>query len=150
VAVHNRRPRKRCVRSTSAAKTMLGVQERALSRRTIHFTSYELCWECVEGTCCECRLNEGHWDAVRSKIPKTVSNGDWSRIVQEYRMLDLSFSKDKLQALAGISRRYALRHGLQFTAELWRETLERDFLWRRLQFSPSRPRPDPVLAPTWS
>jgi hypothetical protein len=59
-------------------------------------------------------------------------------------MLDLSISKDKLQALAGVSRRYALRHGLQFAAGLWRETLERDFLWRRLQFSPSRLRPDLV------
>lgn len=125
-------------------------QERALSKRIIHFTPYELCWECVERTCCECRLNEGQWDALRSQVPRTVANESWDSIVQEYSMLDLSFDKDKLQALAGVSRRYALQHGLHFAAGLWRERLDRDFVWRRLQFSPSRPRPDPVIAPTWS
>lgn len=125
-------------------------QERALSKRIIHFTQFEVSWECVERTCCECRLNEGHWIAARLRAPRTVFQTSWERIVEEYSLLELSFEKDKLQALAGISRRLAEHTGWLFMAGLWREGLETGFLWRRLKYSPTRARPAVSVAPTWS
>ena len=125
-------------------------QERALSRRIIHVTQAELSWECVETTRCECRLNEGHWNATRLRVPRNIFATSWERMVEEYSILELTFERDKLQALAGLARRVAARDRWRYAAGLWWEQLDAGFLWRRLKHAAARPRPKVLVAPTWS
>ncbi|CAJ2513530.1 Uu.00g016490.m01.CDS01 [Anthostomella pinea] len=140
-------------------------QERALSKRTIHFTRTELVWGCVQDTWCECRSTyplrpDQRADPstrtaaiVPSHHPQDAAETSWDKIVARYTQMDLSFAEDRLPALGAMARRYAKYHSLNYVAGLWRETLARDLSsWRLNRHGGTvvRPRPRPLPAPTWS
>lgn len=107
-------------------------QERALSRRILHWTSYEVAWECNAFTATErqpsfCNWPESRWDEIRDvvrrlgsqprdqTIPDHVSKAreekpgagvnydQWYRLVEKYAERILTKSKDKLPAISGLA-----------------------------------------------
>jgi hypothetical protein len=103
-------------------------QERLLSRRVLHFTDYELVWECREALSCECRIDEGLWSAVKSHN-QHLSGMDWTDIVTEYRTKKLSKESDWLPALSGIARRFGATRKWTYLAGLWLEDLPNQLGW---------------------
>ncbi|KAF5494601.1 hypothetical protein CGCS363_v009093 [Colletotrichum siamense] len=71
----------------------------------------------------------------------------WRQAVKQYAQLNLTFSKDRFPALAGIAKMWNPQYQDQYFAGLWRDSIHLDLLW--LVYKPGR-RPDEWRAPTWS
>ncbi|KAF1812032.1 HET-domain-containing protein [Eremomyces bilateralis CBS 781.70] len=101
------------------------VQERFLSRRSIHFARQQVFWECFHTYACE-------------------------DIVKLFTACALTYQKDKLPAVAGIAYSLASdgRHG-SYLAGLWTEGFFSDLL-RRPHFQYKIQRQEVYRAPTWS
>jgi len=103
-------------------------QERLCSRRLLHFTDYELVWECKEALSCECRIDERQWSDVKSRGQR-VFGMDWKDIVTEYRAKKLTDERDWLPALSGIARRFGSTHNWTYLSGLWLEQLPEQLDW---------------------
>jgi len=69
----------------------------------------------------------------------------WQRIVEMYTSCDLTFRKDKLVALSGISRQFHALVGSDYAAGLWRDHLPHELLWNTTNGF----RPEGYVAPSW-
>ncbi|EXJ68704.1 uncharacterized protein A1O5_08498 [Cladophialophora psammophila CBS 110553] len=119
-------------------------QERFLSQRVVHFTRNELIWECNTITACECGvLGDG-----RANSPKKSFRLDsWTTVVNKYTELRLTKAKDRLPALSGIAKTFALKGG-NYHAGLWETDLPHNLCWYARQ--PSSKRPKDSGYPSWS
>jgi hypothetical protein len=109
------------------------LQERVLSPRVLHFGPMEMFWECFGGMRCECSETDvmghrrsyfqarSHHGAKRCYAallehstpgnPHRVANASsgserislWSKLVEEYSRLRLTYQRDRLPALLGIA-----------------------------------------------
>lgn len=110
------------------------LQERLLASRTLHFTAYELVWECRRNLLCECgtihrdfcgedwRGPKIAYDRAMAQVlaqstittngvegrplSKTLS-ATWARIVHGYSSRRLTHASDKLPAISGIATKFA-------------------------------------------
>ncbi|KLP22897.1 tol protein [Fusarium fujikuroi] len=85
------------------------LQERCLSRRLIYYTKNKLSWSCFTQTGEEEGGDPQEADRI-PLIPLRRESDDslfniWQRIVSDYQDCQLTFSKDRLAAVAGISAR---------------------------------------------
>ena len=133
-------------------------QERLLSPRVLHFSRHELMWECMEEAACECSFLD---HIERRKTIKTAHNeaislnGEvrrdlgirWRDLVGRYSGLNMTYQKDKLQALSGVARQMNRSMQDAYIAGLWLSTIIEDMLW---EASSQRARPSPWRAPSWS
>lgn len=140
------------------------MQERLLATRIIHFTQSELIWECRTNTTTESypiqipsALRPFHdrrnhfW---RSDF--TQDDAAWATLVADYSKCELTFSKDKLVALAGLVS--ALKTAGLARGRYWAGMWEADFpyclLWTRGAVDRAKwsgaARPETYRAPSWS
>jgi hypothetical protein len=136
-------------------------QERLLARRVVHFTAFELVWECKEDRWCGCggALNDntpsGKINNMSSAFKSCISNPADEKIRPMWRECVTSFSKrnltvptDRLTAISGVARLLREPDHDKFLEGLWKDTLPSDLLWYCEQSSElSRKRP---LTPSWS
>jgi hypothetical protein len=147
-------------------------QERILSPRVLHFADQELVWECTQGLICECSQS---MNILLSTLPGKLSyhqmlnkgeptskllRNRWRDKIEEYSNLNLTFSNDRLPALAGLAQQmHQLRQKqstIRYLAGLWSDSLIGDMLWltcegksRYIRLKP-RSRPKELIAPSWS
>jgi hypothetical protein len=112
------------------------LQEEYLSERILRFTEYELVWQCRVIEECEC---DAH-DVPRRTSISTGQSLDkleelWPEIVFEYSKRRLTFSCDKLPALAGIAAVVHRNTGHQYVAGLWMNTILKEMCWRTCAIS---------------
>ncbi|KAK1676344.1 hypothetical protein BDP55DRAFT_550998 [Colletotrichum godetiae] len=117
------------------------LQERALSQRTLHFTSNQTYWECGEGIRCETFTKTTNRKAAflgDSNFPHSVESFKQGRQLQHYHdlyerysSLSLTYSTDKPRAIAGLEKR--LMTALKSTGGygIFQSNLHRDLLWQR-------------------
>jgi hypothetical protein len=154
-------------------------QERLLSPRAINFHSAELTWDCggSGGFCFDCEC--GHLktqsfaledfnvlDKERfvgesaSAVTKEEALITWLDIVVHFSKLRLTFTQDRLPAIAGIAKRAANIIQSGYLAGLWEADIARGLVWRA-DYAPEEghyleniadvgTRADPYRAPTWS
>ena len=157
------------------------LQERLLSPRTIHFSSKQIFWECGQHTACESyprgipsqikNPRTKAWrlfDSVLSGSQPTLlpevhrehsklhlAHEQWKHAVEWYMECRISYSKDKLSAIAGIAHTVAGITCERYLAGLWEnEDLAIQLLWhvlsrRQADNSPSQ-RSELYRAPSWS
>ena len=133
-------------------------QELQLSRRSVHFLRSEVQWECLEATRCECHPETQ--STAKTLLTYECGNIDLRKapwmldVVKLYTNRTLSFSKDKLPALAGLARKFeSMNPELgTYCAGLWERTLKTDICWEvaRSIDGVFKKRPAPWRAPTWS
>lgn len=140
-------------------------QEVLLSPRTLYFLAKEIMWRCREYTVCQCARYDFDeisnerlgFKVIRGKIGKTyysergcqqLTSGNWASIVKQYSAKDLTYSGDRLPALAGIAEEYGNLSGWTYICGLWQEDLRETFGWTRGSFNLAL-RPDSRV-PTWS
>ncbi|KAF2452060.1 HET-domain-containing protein [Karstenula rhodostoma CBS 690.94] len=138
-------------------------QEMRLSRRVLHFCSQEVIWECQNARRSESGCSDKPLGSKDTQTYKTTMYGAvpysklaedprklWYRTVQDYSRLQLTFEKDKMPALAALTRDMeTLRADDRFLAGLWEKTLLLDLLWM-VWPSPKTGRLATWRAPTWS
>lgn len=103
-------------------------QERLLSPRVIHFSHNELIWECMGHGGCQC----GGFD-VRTKAKLSAWNhqSSWHAAVELYTSLNLTFEKDRPNALHGFTNFYAKQIAVSAQDEYFggrRKTMALDML----------------------
>jgi Heterokaryon incompatibility protein (HET) len=109
-------------------------QERLLAPRTVHFHSSEMIWECRTEALCECDgLDNMSKDlGVKWTVPQTLASPPatysptpadqqnilvlWQVIIVDYMKLTLTYSRDRLAALAGLAQQMQAYSGLQYCA----------------------------------
>jgi Heterokaryon incompatibility protein (HET) len=120
------------------------VQERILSPRVLHFSKYEMAWECDTHTSCECTVLPRK--PVGREFRKTLLNtlpdssratDTWNEIVSRYSATKLTFESDRLIAIAGLASRPAISWGRIYIAGLWKEDLLYQLLWCTMDGTPS-------------
>lgn len=151
------------VEPTSLMKRGWTLQECILPERVLHFTGWEMVWECSARHFCEC----GHVTAFEKhpgtamlktrlgRYPLMADNSKgWADLVQEYTQRELSVRTDKLVALSGLA--LSLENANTplksiYLAGLIRTHLARQLLWYvDDSIILACPRPSPYRAPTWS
>jgi Heterokaryon incompatibility protein (HET) len=138
------------------------LEEKLLSRRILIFGEYSLRWQCQSES--ETIIGELFDSDLggSDRLPAMLSSKDnasvdrfelreiqraWAYILSEYGQRELTHTKDKLIALAGIAEEFQRFWGDKYLAGLWQRTLSRDLLWQI--FKPS-PRLKEYRAPSWS
>jgi len=139
-------------------------QERLLPPRMVHFTLYELLFECREGFWCGCGIykSPGH-NQVTPKFTynQMLLDGDsdnleiWHEMVSEYSHLGLTHPQDKLPAISGIAKQLKSNSASsqelgEYLAGLWEANIEYDLLWYSADRVRLFKRPQPRSAPSWS
>ena len=142
------------------------LQERLLSWRTIHFATEQVIWDCDTTTACESfphgvpiwRPSWHDGSAIfRQKGLSLLSEEDidkgikqWSDIVSAYTRTNITYEKDRLIAIAGVTEHMESVLGVQYCAGLWRKYLEIHLAWKPEQEAPL-PSPAAVRrVPSWS
>jgi hypothetical protein len=149
-------------------------QERFLSRRVVHFTKWELWWECQTISTCECNYfafetkprPQGHVpmevrnrNQLRGRRMDSTNDEDpdsadpWHLCVRAYLPLSLTFEKDIFPAVSGLANRVQQHYkpGLSYYAGLWLSPERNDLnelLWINEGFPEARVKR--WRAPTWS
>ncbi|KAI3393859.1 hypothetical protein diail_3534 [Diaporthe ilicicola] len=119
------------------------LQERALCRRTIYFTSKQIYWECGKGVICETLaqlrnsqsrfLGDSNFPSFSLQFYEDESVHLVQQLYADYSALKFTAAKDRCRAIAGLQRRIArafesaATHGV-----LWRWP-GRTLLWRAAQ-----------------
>lgn len=120
------------------------LQERELSKRSIHFGRNQLLWECKQ-TKGSAQLP---WLEMKKKRGLTYPEG-WLQLTEDYSRRDLTKSMDKLPALAGIAEVYQRQHrGAQYLAGLWSDQFPAALMWHSV--NPLARRHEAYRAPSWS
>ncbi|KAH8680098.1 heterokaryon incompatibility protein-domain-containing protein [Tricladium varicosporioides] len=117
------------------------LQERALSRRTIHFTEKQTYWECSEGIHCESLMKMTNMKAhflSDSNFPDSVSiRGIENRallfkfLFERYSRLALTNPTDKSIAISGLQSRLARAFETEGSYGIFQCYLHRSILWQR-------------------
>ncbi|KAH5186725.1 hypothetical protein HBI60_145670 [Parastagonospora nodorum] len=141
-------------------------QERLLSPRVIHFTDYQLVWECRSVQQSETGdfnddwtkpdLSRGFDFSMRERIkypfkyPHTETGNTWQFVVSQYSQLQLTHASDRLPAIAAIVQRtMRARKDDLYIAGMWTSSLLVDSAWYRIHNEEDLERPD-YTQPTWS
>lgn len=145
-------------------------QERILSPRVLHFLPNELLWECRCRVECECReIDSASSDLFMLSSPKLLLHHDfrptdtendcaqckvgqmWQRFLKDYLELELTFPKDKLTAISGLTRQIQQTRRDRYLAGLWESDMPDALFWLAPLVNSSVPRPQvDHPPPTWS
>lgn len=135
-------------------------QESLLPDRVLHFAIDHLSWSCTTDAFCECMYGTMETDTRRYRsllsggfeqgriIDRATMKEDWQNIVEEYTRRRLTFTSDRLAALAGLAAHvHAANPNTEYLAGLWSDTLAQSLLWHPNE---EAERVQPYIAPTWS
>jgi hypothetical protein len=133
------------------------LQERMLSPRILHFSEYEMAWEC--DTCCRCECTVSNRKPMarsfRTIFGDTRSSTDevptaWFELIRQYSTLNLTCESDRFPAVAGLASRAAKIFNKTYLAGLWKETLPYCLLWHVKRYSSSTRLKEYVLSWSWA
>ncbi|CAG8979562.1 hypothetical protein HYALB_00011916 [Hymenoscyphus albidus] len=120
------------------------MQERFLSRRTIHFGANQMYWECGEGVYCEnlTRLKSNVRTNKEFKLdpqfPKLLFNSGYSAtlaflssFLEDYSNRHLTKPTDRVRALSGLTARIEQALSCEENFSIFELYLHRNLLWER-------------------
>lgn len=172
--IHNKTPSfDQQVRQTTLASRAWCLQEKQLARRTLHFGSYQVIFECKERYQYETqrpsdKLGEGrldiqmlYWmlvgfrgrnDVALKQLVGAILTRTWLKIVEDYTKRDLTFESDKLPALQGLAQYVVDLTRDEYLFGLWKSSLDLGLLWRTVPYENIEERRGRVVgrAPSWS
>ncbi|CAE7208472.1 hypothetical protein P3342_011048 [Pyrenophora teres f. teres] len=150
------------------------LQEYFLAERILHCTNSEMAWECSSHTSCECstesepdygfRIGAQEFKKLICWKPDSMQQRSylvnkihdmWRDVVEEFTHRSLTFSDDKLPAIAGLASAVSQAFpGILSTTDyifgLWRKDLISHLLWCRINDGTSTERLSQNKAPSWS
>ncbi|KAH7031016.1 heterokaryon incompatibility protein-domain-containing protein [Microdochium trichocladiopsis] len=149
-----------CVSNSALNERGWVMQERALSKRVVHFTEHGIFWECgglkahnIYGGLGQqvdqgrCRHKESMISVARSKRTRHLCPVEWFHFVKQYSYAKFTNPQDRLMALSSVARAVQPVIGAEYLAGLWANDLIRGLEWHC--FKPE-PKPRTYAAPTWS
>jgi hypothetical protein len=160
------------IRRSILATRAWTLQEKQLARRTLHFASDQVSFECKESIEFETQrpsekvgpeavsFQSLYWSllafrgnpmASKLLLPSLVMQ-NWCSVVEDYTTRKLTVESDKLPALEGLANYIAELTADQYCFGLWRASLDREMMWRTAPYTDVNERRGRVRgrAPTWS
>lgn len=141
------------------SKGVWSFQDRALSRRTVHFASDQIYLESMRRFMSEDGYIENHrYHSTANNLPEGTEHylvralddklpySRWCAIVYEYGRRKAGKSSDKLLAISNVARRYAALSEDKYIAGHWKKPLLESLAWYAMSCSPS----NYPNAPSWS
>lgn len=145
-------------------------QEILLSKRVVHFGAKEVLWQCGSNIQQQGTIVPQHVIVQSAPLPRTLRSNDypgldtnfvnplaqlWHVLVSDYGQRELTFSEDRLPAIAALARYVSgLRQNDAYMAGLWYHTLLYDLTWCTRQLHDGHRDPEerqsPYNIPTWS
>ncbi|KAL7948003.1 heterokaryon incompatibility domain-containing protein [Trichoderma barbatum] len=149
------------------------LQERILSPRVLHFTRYQIFWECNSVLASDIRpegepidpnpTSSGDMRGILSasytaSLPDDTMKALWFDVVRQYSATSLSFSGDRLLAVSALAERFSIvgsQSPNKYVAGIWKPHLPLALLWRRIPSTETSSIPQQIMvqeriAPTWS
>lgn len=136
------------------------LQERILSPRALVFDSSTISWICLSHTYSETDLQPTqrlHMSLLLKESKNFFQkNGQdpvfsWAALVTQYSQRKLSFTSDKLIAIAAIAEEFGAAQQWDYVAGLWRQGIQTMAAWfYDDSIGNRRPGPDDYRAPSWS
>lgn len=138
------------------------MQERVLSRRTIHFTANQTYWECGEGVYCEnlTRLESPYrkrFFILDPDFPKRLFESGYQRTIEFIHFLFEDYSKrgltektDRCIATSGLETRIAGALQCQSKYGIFEKYLHRNLLWQASDSKMERIEYKTRHVPSWS
>jgi hypothetical protein len=131
------------------------IQERYLSRRTLHFTETQVFWECDQRTTFEFDYNgwlnyEQKWCSYEFHLERRpLTRSSWDEILHRYSAAHLTKPSDRLVAIAGLAKSIQDVTHEDYIAGMWRGQLEdpSHLLWEAFGDNIRDPE---LTAPSWS
>jgi hypothetical protein len=136
------------------------MQERALSRRVIHFTEQGIFWECCMQKSSDrhgdfdagndhgaCRHKESLLNVSRARQTRHLCPVEWFHFIKQYSWAKFTNPHDRLIALSSVARAVEPIIRSDYLAGIWRNDLIRGLQWHC--FDPET-RPRIANVPTWS
>ncbi|KAK7523485.1 heterokaryon incompatibility protein-domain-containing protein [Phyllosticta citriasiana] len=126
------------------------LQERLLSRRTIHYNARQMCFECDHGIVGEDGSgSKSRYCDLRNPEPSSPLSDFflWNSIVRAFGRRKLSEETDRLPAMSGLASKFQARFRAQYVAGLWSHELIRGLAWQSLQGAKA---PSQYTGPSWS
>lgn len=116
------------------------VQERLLSRRTVHFGQSQVAWECQESRACETFPDTlpsnvmGGADDISLRTlfhhyRSTLASMAWPRIAEDFASRRLTKEADKCVAISGIAEEIHDSIGDRYIAGMWQSCLVPQMCW---------------------
>lgn len=124
------------------------LQEKELSRRSIHFGKDQLLWECREMKV----TAQLPWEERKQERDLIYKKG-WYDLVEDYTLRSITQASDKLPALSGLAKCHH-EDNVQYLAGIWSSQLPGALLWRSVDRNATRllkaEKNDTYIAPSWS
>jgi hypothetical protein len=150
------------VKNSPLSRRAWVCQERLLSPRILHFGVDEIFWECSSGRASETfPRGEPAVDTTGSGANEVLVRAQtgvsddkntlnsWLDVVETFARCDLTYTSDKLYAIAGLAQHFQSKFGgVDYMAGLWRMGLERQLLWR-VEGTGVTKRSKTYRAPSW-
>ncbi|KAK7961231.1 hypothetical protein PG988_012445 [Apiospora saccharicola] len=128
------------------------LQERYISRRTVHFSRSQVLFENDGKVFTQDRCKHiwfRHYNPASG-----VDHVNWYSLVEQYSARKLTMESDKLPALAGLAAYFAAHfpegHDSAYLAGLWRENMLAGLCWERNPERTQGTSPQSYRAPSWS
>jgi hypothetical protein len=149
-------------------KRAWAYQERFLAPRVLHFGRDQIYWECLScdfaSECFPRGRNAAHLDSLGESLgpftfdPSLDLNQQWGDIINHYSARNLTYHKDKLDAIAGLAKHLSdANRGacINYVAGFFETQLPVGLLWKRKKHFPNigdtEARPiEPYTSPSWS
>jgi hypothetical protein len=128
------------------------IQERYLSKRTLHFTNTQVFWECDNGSVCETcpngypERNTGSVFRVFDLERRYIERSGWEELVERYSTAKLTKPTDRLIAIEGLARAIQAVSNETYVAGMWIEWIDKQLAWFSHDFVPDRS----INVPSWS
>jgi Heterokaryon incompatibility protein (HET) len=130
------------------------LQEKALSVRTLRYSTLEVQWNCLMRRSCECDqppTDDVHFfynfHSLLSRFPNDPIKA-WGVTVEDYTNRSLNYDEDIFPALSGLARSMAVEIKSQYVAGLWISSSPLFLLWKLR--GPLEAFPAKYVAPTFS
>ncbi|KAH7304597.1 heterokaryon incompatibility protein-domain-containing protein [Stachybotrys elegans] len=129
------------VENSALNKRAWVLQERALSRRTIHFTASQIYWECGDGVRCETLthmrnskalfLGDPKFPKALASRPDTVKIELFQSLFTRYSQLGLTYPTDRPIAISALQKQLADTFKTEGKHGVFESLLHRSLLWQR-------------------
>jgi hypothetical protein len=131
------------------------LQEMVLSHRTVHCLHSEFFWQCRSGQRTESGIVPDPFAVCHGSCPilpkiPTAPDQTWWELMKDYSGRKFTFWKDRVPAMAGITRHFQKKLQATPLLGLWVDFMPRDLLWSRALDSSVPTSSHLPTLPSWS
>ncbi|KAI0420361.1 HET-domain-containing protein [Xylaria grammica] len=128
-------------------------QERLLARRTLHYNTEQMYFECDQGVLGE----DGSFQDSRhlrkceyTPVLRLKGVSLWYYLIEDFASRQLTKTSDKSLAISGLGKLFARRFQAEYVAGLWSTAIVEGLAWKGFTRKIQAAAPNECIGPSWS